>query len=406
MKKNSVFRVNAVSSLLSSLAAILVGLLFGFIVLLASNTNNALAGLGIILKGGFTTGAKGLGQVLYNATPIIFTGLSVAFAFKTGLFNIGASGQFMVGGLCSIIAGVTMDFLGPFHWVAAFIIGIAGGALWGLVPGLLKALFNVNEVITSIMMNYIGLYFTNYMVLNLKVFNPETQQNALLIYDRMKNQTVDVASTAVLPKAGLDNVFYNTVGKMKDVSSVNSGIFIALLIAIIIYVLLNKTTFGYELKASGFNKHASKYAGINENRTIISSMVIAGALAGAGGAAVYLAPSTGMHIHIMEVLAPQGFNGIPVALLALSHPIGVIFSGLFIAHITVGGINLQQLGYLKEIIDIIVGVIIYFSAFSLLIKGFLGRRFLRKSAKSAAADQGKEEPPSPTPSTAKGDEQL
>lgn len=379
MKKNKVNRVSGVSSLVASLAAILVGLLFGLIVLFISDPSSAFQGLITIVKGGFNNGAKGLGQVLYYATPIILTGLSVGFAFKTGLFNIGAAGQFMVGGICSIIAGVTLDFLGPFHWVAAFIIGMLGGAIWGFVPGLLKALFNVNEVITSIMMNYIGLYGTNYLIQNLSVINPETQEKAFLIYDKMKNQTINVAPNAVLPKAGMDKVFYNLMGNYHDTSAVNLGIIIAVLFALAVFVLLNKTTFGYELKASGFNKHASKYAGINENRTIILSMVIAGALAGAGGASVYLAPSSGMHIHMGEVLAAQGFNGIPVALLALSHPIGIIFSGVFIAYITVGGSYLQQLGYMKEIIDVIIGVIIYFSAFALLIKGLVSKRLSKKS---------------------------
>ncbi len=394
MKKNSVNRANTVSSLLSSLAAIAVGLLFGYIILLISNPTHAFSGLLTVIKGGFNDGAKGIGQVLYYATPIIFTGLSVGFAFKTGLFNIGAAGQFMVGGLCSIIAGVTLDFLGPVHWVFAFIIGMLGGALWGFIPGLLKAFFNVNEVITSIMMNYIGLYGTNYVVQNLMVIDPETQMSTFLLFDKMKNQTIDVATNAALPKAGLDNIFYNLFGSFKDVSSVNSGILIAIFFAIIIFVLLNKTSFGYELKASGFNKSASKYAGINENRTIILSMVIAGALAGAGGASVYLAPSSGMHIHMGEVLAAQGFNGIPVALLALSHPIGVIFTGFFVAYITVGGSHLSS-HYMKEVIDIIIGVIIYFSAFSLLIKDFISKRFFRATLQD---DLASKEPPLSTTS--------
>lgn len=401
MKKNSVSRASTVSSLVSSLAAILVGLLFGFIILIISNPSNSLTGLFTIIKGGFNNGAKGIGQVLYYATPIIFTGLSVGFAFKTGLFNIGAAGQFMVGGLCSIIAGVTLDFLGSFQWIVAFIIGMLGGALWGFVPGLLKALFNVNEVITSIMMNYIGLYGTNYLIQNLTVINPETQQSALLIYDKMKNQTINVDPTAVLPKAGMDKIFYNVMGNYHDTTAANLGIILAIAFAIIIFIILNKTTFGYELKASGFNKHASKYAGINENRTIILSMVIAGALAGAGGASVYLAPSSGMHIHMGEVLSAQGFNGIPVALLALSHPIGIIFSGLFIAYITVGGSYLQQLGYMKEIIDVIIGIIIYFSAFALLIKGFVGKRMF-KATITPSDTPSKQEPKDTVPLTKKG----
>ena len=146
------------------------------------------------------------------------------------------------------------------------------------------------------------------------------------------------------------------------------------------YVLLNKTVFGYELKACGYNRHASKYAGINESRCILLSMAIAGALSGIGGGLMYLAPATGLHIEVVDVLSAVGFNGIPVALLGLSNPIGIIFSGLFISHITQGGNYLQRLNYMPEIIDIIIGVIIYFSAFSLLVRNVMAAILRRHEA--------------------------
>ena len=158
-----------------------------------------------------------------------------------------------------------------------------------------------------------------------------------------------------------------------DVSSVNAGILIAIALAIVMYILLNKTAFGYELRACGFNKNAARYAGISEKRTIILSMVLAGALAGTAGALMYLAPSSGMHIHVAEVLSAEGFNGIPVALLGLSNPIGIIFSALFIAYISVGGSYLQSLKYMQEVIDIIIAMVIYFSAFSLLVRDLIGK---------------------------------
>jgi len=378
------FRIKSASSAVSSLIAIVVGLLAGFLILLISNPANAFQGLWIILKGGFNNGAKGVGQVLYYATPIIVTGLSVGFAFKTGLFNIGAPGQLMVGGFVSVLVGVNCEFLGAFHWVVALLAGMAAGGLWALIPGIFKARFNVNEVISCIMLNYIGMYGINYLIKNMK------GPNGYLIYDQLKNQTMNVATTAAIPKFGLDKIFYNMRGNYVDVSSVNGGIIIAIVLAVIIYIVLQKTTFGYELKACGLNKDASRYAGINENRAIVLSMVIAGALSGVAGALMYLAPASGLHIHVQEVLSAEGFNGIPVALLGLSNPIGIIFAGLFVAYINVGGSYLQNLQYMKEVIDIIIAIIIYFSAFSLFVRGIISRigKKRRERAYTAAEEKG------------------
>ncbi len=366
----------SLSSASASLLAIVAGLLAGFVILLISNPQNALRGLGTILIGGWNNGMKGVGQVLYFATPIIMTGLSVGFAFKTGMFNIGASGQLMVGGFVSIYVGVTWTFLpGALHWIVALLMGMLAGMVWGMIVGIFKALLNVHEVISSIMLNYIGMYGVNYLVKNSHLF------------DALRNQTVNVANNAVIPKAGLDNIFYMLKGRFHDASSVNAGILIAIGFAVLIYILLGRTTFGYELKACGFNRHASRYAGISENRAIITSMAIAGGLAGVAGALMYLAPASGMHIHVAEVLAAQGFNGIAVALLGMSNPIGIIFTGLFIAHITVGGSYLQSLKYMKEIIDVIIGLIIYFSAFSLLVRDIMRRVARRGKEKDAAAPE-------------------
>ena len=361
------------SSFLSSLIAIVVGLVFGFIILLISNPDQAVKGLGVILMGGFNGGAKGVGQMLYYATPLILTGLSVGFAFKTGLFNIGASGQLITGAFAAIWTAVNMKWLpGPLHWIVPILAAIIVGGLWAMIPGLFKAFLGVNEVISCIMMNYIGMYGVNFLIKNSN------------IYDQLKNQTVSVPATAALPAGGLDKVFYEQMGRLLRPSSVNIGIYIAIAAAIIIYILLNKTTFGYELKACGFNRNASKYAGINEKRSILMSMVIAGMLSGLAGAVMYLAKADGLHIDVVEVLAPQGFNGIPVALLGLSNPIGIIFSGIFIAHLEQGGYYLQKLNYMPEIIDIIIGAIIYFSAFSLIFKNAISalvRKFSNKRSK-------------------------
>lgn len=362
--RRSILERPGLMSGMSSIAAILVGLLFGFIVLLVSDASNAVAGLVMILKGGFTNGAKGIGEVLHQAMPIIATGLSVGFAFKTGLFNIGATGQFTVGAFAALYVAYYGSAFGALQWVVALLAAALAGALWGLIPGLFKAYLNVSEVISSIMMNYIGLYLVNMLVKQ-------------TIYDQKQNLAYAATGNAMIPKMGLDKIFYQQTGNYINVSTVHGGIFIIIVVSILMYFVLNRTTFGYELRACGYNQHASNYAGINAKRNVVLSMVIAGALSGLGGGLLYLSGSSGRRYKVVDTLLNDGYNGIPVALLGLSNPIGIIFSGLFIGYITIGGNNLQSLGYVSEIIDIITAVIIYFSAFSLLFKNVLLRLIKR-----------------------------
>lgn len=351
-------------SFLSSIFAVVIGLVCGLIILLISNPAQAMDGFKMILAGGLYEGMKSVGQVLYYATPIILTGLSVGFAFKTGLFNIGASGQYIVGAFAAVLIGVKCPELGAMQWVVALIAAFGAGGLWALLTGVLKAYANVNEVITSIMMNYIGMYMVTGLV-------------QAFIYDSLKAQSLPVASTAVLPRAGLDKVFPG--------SSVNVGILIAVGAVIAIYILLNRTRFGYELKAVGYNRDASRYAGINEKRSIIMSMVIAGALAGLAGGIAYLA-GAGKHIETVDVLAADGFTGIPVALLGLSNPIGILISGIFISYISMGGFYMQLYDFVPEIIDIIIAFIIYFSSFALIVQMLINRIRGRGKPKHAEED--------------------
>ena len=337
-----------ITPFISSLVAIVCGLIIGFIILLICNSGEAVDGFITILTGPLTHGSKGVGQVLYYATPLILCGLSVGFAFKTGLFNIGGSGQFLVGAFGGVVVGLLGSVFGPFQWVVALFTAAVLGAVWGAIPGLLKAYFNVNEVITCIMLNYISLYLVNMLVKGNKV-----------LFNTLRNESKDIPVNATIPKLGLDKIF--------EGSSANSGIIIAIAVAIILYIILEKTTFGYELKACGLNKQASKYAGINENGSIVNSMIIAGAVAGLAGG-IMLLSGTGRHIEVKDVIPNEGFNGISVALLGVSNPIGIIFSGLFIAYLTAGGFYLQLFHFSKEIIDIIIAVIIYFSAFALIVK--------------------------------------
>lgn len=372
-KLKKLFGGEGIIDFASSILAIVCGLLFGLIILLFSNPGQAMNGFMMIIMGGFTDGMKSVGDVLYYATPIIMTGLSVGFAFKTGLFNIGASGQFTAGAFAAVYVGVKWTFLpAEIHWVVALLVAILAGALWGSVPGILKAFFNVNEVISAIMMNYIGMYLVNLLVRN-------------TVYNQLKNQSMEVADAALLPKAGLDKLFPNT--------SLNIGILITIFCVVLIHIILNKTTFGYELKACGLNQDASKYAGINEKRSIVLSMVISGALAGLGGALLYLAGS-GKYLQVLDVIAPEGFSGISVALLGLSNPIGILFAGLFIGHISVGGTYMQLYDFVPEVIDIIIAAIVYCGALSLLFKMMIRKVQMKKAQKAEkkalAAGKGEE----------------
>jgi len=340
---------------LASVLAVILGLVAGLVVMLISNPAKAFSGFTNILSGGFSS-MTNLGHSLRYATPIIMTGLSVGFAGKTGLFNIGAAGQFTSGMFASILVALKLSFLpGWLLCPVAVIAGALAGAFWGMIPGMLKALLNVHEVISCIMLNYIGMYLVNYLI-------PLTG-----IHEVKTNLTMRVPSAAILPSLGLNELFSATVG---------SGIVLAIIISVAMYILLEKTKFGYELKSCGFNREAARYAGISENRGIIMSMVIAGMLAGLGGAFVALS-GAGTGIQVIDTLAAEGFNGIPVALLGLFNPIGIMFSGLLIGYLTQSGFLLQRLGFSREIIDIIVAVIIYFSALALLLKGLIQFVFKR-----------------------------
>ena len=195
--------------IMGSVSAIIIGLIFGFIVLLLANSSNAFEGFITIVAGGFTGGGRGVGQVLYFATPLILTGLSVGVAFKTGMFNIGAPGQFVMGAVSAVYVGVHVTFLpAPFHWIIALLAAVIVGGIWGFIPGMLKAFFNVHEVIATIMMNYIGMYLCNFIVKK-------------TVYNSLKNISLDVKSSAVIPKAGLDKIFVTLHGNYSDVSTVN-----------------------------------------------------------------------------------------------------------------------------------------------------------------------------------------
>ncbi len=341
---NKIFKSSALSSFSAALMAIILGLIFGFFVMLIASPPNALAGFRYIIFGGLNR----IGDVFYFATPILMTGLSVGFAFKMGLFNIGASGQYTMGMFFALYVGFMWDLPPGLHWVVAILAGLVGGMLWGFIPGFFKAFLNVNEVITSIMFNYIGMYLVDMLV-----------QGNSIMYTADKTRTKYLTSGVQIPSLGIAN------------SNVNFGIIFAILIGIGLYIILQKTTFGYELKATGYNKFASEYAGMKGKTNIIIAMLIAGGLSGLGGAFAILAPSaiagSSMTYEPVNIIAANGFTGIAVALLGSSHPIGTIFSAIFISHIQRGGTLASLVGYKPEIIDVVIAVIIYFSAFAAIM---------------------------------------
>ena len=359
---------SAFSSFLSALMAIVLGLVFGFIVMLIAAPGNALAGFNYIILGGFNR----IGDVFYFATPILMTGLAVGFAFKMGLFNIGASGQYTMGMLFALYVGFMWDLPPSIHWLVAVIAGMVGGMMWGIIPGIFKALLNVNEVITSIMFNYIGMYIVDMII-----------RGSSTMYLSTMTRTNYLPKAAQIPSLGIAG------------SNVNFGIVLAIIIGIILYVILEKTTFGYELKATGINSNASDYAGMKGKRNIIITMTIAGGLAGIGGAFAILAPSaiagSSMTYEPINIIAANGFNGIAVALLGSSHPIGTIFSSVFISHIQRGGTLASLVGYKPEIIDVVIAVIIYFSAFAMIMNASLTRFIKRRIIKKQDIEEISEE---------------
>jgi general nucleoside transport system permease protein len=353
-----------------SLMAITFGLLFGLVIMMIFNIREAFPAFGMLLAGPFVDGFEGLSNMLYIAAPIILTGLSVGFAFKTGLFNIGAPGQLIIGAYVAVHIGVLWTIPAPFHWMVALLFGMLAGALWGVIPGLLKALANVNEVVATIMLNYIGTYLVMFLVERFIRFGDTAR-------------SLDVQVTAVLPNLGIDKLLID--------SQFNIGFFVALLAVIVIYIILNKTTLGYELRAAGFNKHASQYAGINTKRNIVISMAIAGALAGLAGAVLYL--ELGHNLKTDFVLSPEGFTGISVALLGLSEPFGALAAALFLSYISQGGFNMQLFDFKNQIIDVIMASIIYFSAlsvaFQLFYKQYKVKRAERKKHKETSSKEVK-----------------
>ncbi len=343
-----------------SLLSILLGLVVGALVLIISGRNP------IVVYGAMIEGIIGkpkyIAWTIIKATPYILTGLSVAFAFKTGLFNIGAEGQFIIGSLVATLLGVALDLPAIIQIPLIMIAAAVAGGLWGAISGFLKSKFGINEVIVSIMLNWIAFYFSNFMVSDSFISVPNSEASASI------NNGASISITWLKDLVG-------------PATSVNWGIVISIVLVFIIWFILNKTTLGFELKAVGYNKDAAEYAGIDVNKSILKSMAIAGMLAGIAGAIQVMGVT-----HNITVLASQegyGFDGIAVALIANSNPIGCIFSGLLYGAFKYGGIKMQSVNAPSEVINIVTGSIVYFIALS------NGLRLLYMKMKEKKAKGGK-----------------
>lgn len=379
-------------SLLASIISIIIGLAVGSILVLivgltSANLGFASAweGIRLIFAGILSTGrdATGnltwgfnptsIGNMLFRATPLIMTGLSVAIANKTGLFNIGAPGQYLMGTAVSLMLalGIPSETVPTFLiWFIAFLGGMAAGAVWGAIPGLVKAFLNINEVLACIMTNWIAANVVTWIFDGSDFRNLVENTKSGYIY-RTAYNGVETA------KLGLDKIFPG--------SQVNGGILVAIVMAILVYILMSKTTLGYQLKACGSNRHAARYAGINDKRNIVLSMAIAGALSGGGAALYYLSGNTEFFWATYQSLPAIGFNGIPVALLAANNPIAVIFTGLFMSMLNIVGLQMTNLtAYNEYITDVIIATIVYLSAFSLVVKMLLAGRKKNKAVAEPA----------------------
>ena len=374
MKKN-ILKNNGVQSLLASLVCVILGLLIGYIVLLFINPDGAGEAITDVMKNFLTyskpeTQVKYLGNTLVKTAPLLMCSLSILFAYKVGLFNIGAAGQYCIGVALSLYAALAWGW----SWLPCMLLAMVGGALLGAVSGLLKSYCNVNEVISGIMLNWIVLYLTNMLLTNVKeVASPYTVVLA------------DTNPRAILPSLGLGALF-------NDNKYVGLALPLSVVIAILVWVVLEKTRFGYELRATGNNKNAAKYCGMAEKRNIIMTLAISGMLAGLGAAMLYLTGYEQWQCSTSSVPG-MGFNGIAAAFLGGLNPIGAILASFFIQHITAGGAYVDKSMYCAQISDLISSIIIYLCGFVLFMKYAMNTAIAKREEKAALKEKERAQTP-------------
>ncbi len=386
MKKN-LLKNNGMQTLLASLICVILGLLIGFIVLLFINPNGAGEAILAVIKNFLNyskaaTQAKYLGNTLVKTAPLLMCALAILFAYKVGLFNIGAAGQYCAGAALSLYAALAWGW----GWLPCMLLAMLGGMVLGAISGLLKSYCNVNEVISGIMLNWIVLYLTNMLLTNVK---EETSPYTFVLIH--KNPS------AVLPTLGLGNLFNGN-------QYVGLALPLSVLAAVGVWIVLEKTRFGYELRATGSNKNAAKYCGMAEKRNIILTLVISGALAGLGAAMLYLTGYEQWQCSTSSVPG-MGFNGIAAAFLGGLNPFGTILASFFIQHITAGGAYVDKTMYCAQISDLISSIIIYLCGFVLFMKYAMNAGISKREERAALKEKEQSETPSGDANTEKGGDQ-
>ena len=374
MKKN-ILKNNGVQSLLASLVCVILGLLIGYIVLLFINPDGAGEAITDVMKNFLTyskpeTQVKYLGNTLVKTAPLLMCSLSILFAYKVGLFNIGAAGQYCIGVALSLYAALAWGW----SWLPCMLLAMLGGALLGAISGLLKSYCNVSEVISGIMLNWIVLYLTNMLLTQVK---EDTSPYTFVLSH--KN------ASAILPSLGLGSLFNGN-------QYVGLALPLSIVIAILVWVVLEKTRIGYELRATGNNKNAAKYCGMAEKRNIIMTLAISGMLAGLGAAMLYLTGYEQWQCSTSSVPG-MGFNGIAAAFLGGLNPIGAILASFFIQHITAGGAYVDKSMYCAQISDLISSIIIYLCGFVLFMKYAMNTAIAKREEKAALKEKERAQTP-------------
>ena len=374
MKKN-ILKNSGVQSLLASLVCVILGLLIGYIVLLFINPDGAGEAITDVMKNFLTyskpeTQVKYLGNTLVKTAPLLMCSLSILFAYKVGLFNIGAAGQYCIGVALSLYAALAWGW----SWLPCMLLAMLGGALLGAISGLLKSYCNVNEVISGIMLNWIVLYLTNMLLTQVK---EDTSPYTFVLSH--KN------ASAILPSLGLGSLFNGN-------QYVGLALPLSIVIAILVWVVLEKTRIGYEPRATGNNQNAAKSCGMAEKRNIIMTLAISGMLAGLGAAMLYLTGYEQWQCSTSSVPG-MGFNGIAAAFLGGLNPIGAILASFFIQHITAGGAYVDKSMYCAQISDLISSIIIYLCGFVLFMKYAMNTAIAKREEKAALKEKERAQTP-------------
>lgn len=378
------------SKLLFTIISILLGFLVGAIVLLISGYD-PIEGYQALFQGVFKT-PRNMGWAIVTSTPIILTGLGVCFAFQTGLFNMGAEGQFIIGTIVGFLVGYKLPLPPILHPIVAIILGMLAGALYGALAGFIKARFGIHEVISTIMLNWVAFYFQNF------IGYANQQPNSMASFDVLDSAKITMFDKATVKTFG---PFFKKFFK----APIHYGTVLAIIAVIVVWYILKKTVLGYELKAVGLNREASEYGGIDSGKKIVQSMAISGAICALAGVTQILGFTYALSI--VSAMDNYGFDGLAVSLLAGNNPIGVIFSGLFFGSLKYAGSNIQRvMGVPTEIINIIIGTIILFTAVPLVFRIIRAKHRNRKTTKKLAKQEQSQAIIKEEPSLEPKDEKL